>query len=142
MLSNSIFILSVLGLGYILILLSKAKLHAQKYDFIANGTLDNLIRKSLITNEMATSLMNDSSYAYDISKKLVSMAEILYNYENNDFLIDDVDDTIKQRLEEKDLDLTAAMWGAGNLMTSAEPAALEQKIANEHSQINKLLSSR
>ncbi len=75
----------------ILILLSKAKLHAQKYDFISNGTLDNLIRKSLITNEMATSLMNDSSYAYDISKKLVSMAEILYNRENNDFLIDDED---------------------------------------------------
>jgi len=75
----------------ILVLLSKAKIHAQKYDFIANGTLNKLIRKSLITNEMATFLMNDSSYAYDISKKLVSMAEILYNSENNDFLIDDED---------------------------------------------------
>jgi phosphate:Na+ symporter len=75
----------------ILVLLSKAKLHAQKYDFIANGTLDNLIRNSLITNEMATSLMNDSSYAFDISKKLVSMAEILYNKENNALLIDDED---------------------------------------------------
>lgn len=75
----------------VLLLLSKAKVHAQKYDFIANGTLDNLIRKGLITNEMATSLMNDSSYAFDISKKLVSMAEILYNQENNDLLIDEDD---------------------------------------------------
>ena len=84
----------------VLILLSKAKVHAQKYDFIANGTLDNLIRNSLITNEMATSLMNDSSYAYDISKKLVSMAEILYSYENDELLIDDED--VKTILNEKD----------------------------------------
>lgn len=84
----------------VLLLLSKAKLHAQKYDFIANGTLDNLIRKSLITNEMATSLMNDSSYAFDISRKLVSMAEILYNRENNDLLIDD--DDVQTILNEKD----------------------------------------
>ena len=75
----------------VLMLLSKVKLHAQKYDFISNGTLDNLIRKGLITNKMATSLMNDSSYAFDISKKLISMAEILYNRENNDLLIDDED---------------------------------------------------
>ena len=84
----------------VLILLSKAKIHAQKYDFISNGTLDNLIRKNLITNEMATSLMNDSSYAFDISKKLVSMAEILYNNENNALLIDDED--IETILSQKD----------------------------------------
>lgn len=84
----------------VLVLLSKAKYHAQKYDFIANGTLDNLIRKSLITNEMATSLMNDSSYAFDISRKLVSMAEILYNHENNALLIDD--DDVQTILNEKD----------------------------------------
>ncbi len=62
----------------IIMLLSKAKLHTKKYDVIANGTLDNLIRKSLITNEMATSLMNDSAYAYDISKNLIAMAGILF----------------------------------------------------------------
>jgi phosphate:Na+ symporter len=83
----------------VLILLSKAKLHAKKYDFIANGTIDNLIRNSLITNEMATSLMNDSSYVFDISRKLVSMAEILYNHENNALLIDDED--IQTILNEK-----------------------------------------
>ena len=84
----------------VLTLLSKAKLHAQKYDFIANGTLDNLIRNSLITNEMATSLMNDSSYAFGISNKLVSMAEILYNNENSALLIDDED--VHTILNEKD----------------------------------------
>ncbi len=62
----------------IMLLLSKAKLHTAKYDIIANGTLDNLIRNNLITNEMATSLMNDSTYAYGISKNLIAMAEIIF----------------------------------------------------------------
>ena len=62
----------------IIVLLSKAKVHTQRYDILANGTLDNLIRKDLITNEMATSLMNDSSYAYEISKHLIAMAEVIF----------------------------------------------------------------
>jgi len=48
------------------------------------------------------------------------------------FHLDEIDDTIKQRLIEKDVDITAAMWGAGELMTSAEPQIFEQKIADEH----------
>jgi len=62
----------------IVLLLAKAKVHTQKNDIISNGMLDNLIRKHLITNEMATSLMNDSSYTYNISKNLTSMAEVLF----------------------------------------------------------------
>ena len=62
----------------IMMLLSKAKLQTAKYDIVANGTLDNLIRNNLITNEMATSLMNDSNYAHDISKNLIAMAEIIF----------------------------------------------------------------
>jgi phosphate:Na+ symporter len=68
----------------IILLLSKAKIHAERYDIITNGTLDKLIRKSLITNQMATSLMNDSDYAYSISKHLVAMAEILFIDINSD----------------------------------------------------------
>ncbi|MEA2028631.1 MAG: Na/Pi symporter [Campylobacterota bacterium] len=62
----------------IVLLLSKSKIHMEKYDVLATGVLDNLIRKGLISNEMATSLMNDSTYAYNISKSLVNMAEILF----------------------------------------------------------------
>jgi hypothetical protein len=42
----------------IMVLISKAKIHMERYDIITNGTLDRLIRKGLITNQMATSLMN------------------------------------------------------------------------------------
>ena len=62
----------------IILLLSKAKVHMQQYDIVANGTLDSLIRKNLISNEMATSLMNDSSYAYNISKNFIAMAEVIF----------------------------------------------------------------
>ena len=62
----------------IILLLSKAKIHMEKYDVLVNGTLDNLIRNGLISNEMATSLMNDSSYAYDISRNLIEMASVVF----------------------------------------------------------------
>ena len=66
------------------LLLSKAKIHTERYDIITNGTLDRLIRKGLITNTMATSLMNDSDYANSISKNLIAMAEVLFIDINSD----------------------------------------------------------
>ncbi len=56
----------------------------QRYEILANGTIDNLIRDDLITNEMATSLMNDSTYAYEISKNLIAMTEVIFIEEDSD----------------------------------------------------------
>ena len=50
----------------------------EEEDIIANGTLDQLIRKNRITPDMATSLMNDSGFAYDIQYNLIDAAEILF----------------------------------------------------------------
>lgn len=44
-----------------------------------NSTVDSLIRKGQVSVEMATSLMNDSSYAYNISNKLIKLGEILFS---------------------------------------------------------------
>jgi phosphate:Na+ symporter len=90
-----------------LLLLSKAKVHTEKYDILANGTLDKLIREGLITNEMATSLMNDSAYAYHISKNLIAMAEITFAGRNRSIesLNEEMsmnDEDIKAILEKKD----------------------------------------
>jgi phosphate:Na+ symporter len=74
----------------VVLLISKMKLHIEKYDDIANETLNNLIRNKQITNEMATSLMNDSAYAYNISKRLITMAEIVYVYSDTDELMNDM----------------------------------------------------
>jgi len=91
----------------ILLLLSKTKVHTEKYDILANGTLDNLIRNSLITNEMATSLMNDSAYAYDIGKNLIAMAEVTFSdlKGDGDNLNEEMlmsDEEVKTFLEKKD----------------------------------------
>lgn len=82
---RNINILATIDEEYIkILLLSKTKTYAKKYDIISNGTLDNLIRNHLITNQMATSLMNDSTYVFNISKNLIYMAEELFIDKSSD----------------------------------------------------------
>ena len=50
----------------------------EEEDIIANGTLDGLIREQRITPDMATSLMNDSAFSYDIQNNLIYAAEIVF----------------------------------------------------------------
>jgi phosphate:Na+ symporter len=45
----------------------------------SNASIDKLIRKDLITAEMASSLFNDYSNVNDIIKKLIEVAELLYS---------------------------------------------------------------
>ncbi|MES9901933.1 MAG: Na/Pi cotransporter family protein, partial [Sedimenticola sp.] len=54
------------------------KLEMAEHDRTVNETIEQLIRDGLITAQMATSLMNDSSYAYDVAKDLVQMSEVLF----------------------------------------------------------------
>ncbi|MCP4125481.1 MAG: Na/Pi cotransporter family protein [Gammaproteobacteria bacterium] len=54
------------------------KLEMEENDSTVNGTLETLIRESKITPLMATSLMNDATYAYDVTKNLVQMGEVLF----------------------------------------------------------------
>ena len=45
---------------------------------IGNGKLDKLIREPKIEPKMVTSLINDSAFTYDISKKLLKIANTLW----------------------------------------------------------------
>lgn len=47
-------------------------------DLINNGKIDNLIRENKIDTNMATSIINDSAFAYDIIKRLVRAATVLW----------------------------------------------------------------
>lgn len=56
----------------------------------SNKSMDKLIRDDLITTEMASSLFNDYANVNDMIKKLIEVAEILYDdkdslFENNNF---------------------------------------------------------
>ena len=47
-------------------------------DIVADGKLDELIRDHKIDGEMATSIMNDSSYTSQIGTKLIDMGSVLF----------------------------------------------------------------
>jgi tRNA pseudouridine13 synthase len=48
------------------------------------------------------------------------------------FHLDEVDDAIRQRFIDKDVDITATMWGAGEPMTTGAPKDLELTISEKH----------
>jgi tRNA pseudouridine13 synthase len=48
------------------------------------------------------------------------------------FIADNVDDELQKRYQDKDIDITAPMWGAGELMTTLDSATFEQEIADKY----------
>jgi phosphate:Na+ symporter len=50
----------------------------EKQDVLANGTLDQLVCDHAIDSQMATSLMNDSAFAYDIDLRMIEIVEDIY----------------------------------------------------------------
>ena len=61
--------------------LSKAELlkeYLKSLDVIATGRIDILIREKRIDKKMATTLLNDSSHAYNVINKLINVAKILW----------------------------------------------------------------
>jgi len=84
--------------------MEEIKIEIEKRVREVNKNLDSLIRGGFITPEMATSLMNDAAYSYDVAHNLVNMAEVLFNIEDDDIreaeqsiLLDkgDVDDIVE-----------------------------------------------
>jgi len=51
------------------------------------------------------------------------------------FLADKIDAQIIERLAQKDIDITAPMWGAGNLMTQGQSLLFEQTLAQSYPEI-------
>ena len=58
--------------------LLKLKAKAKNAIHSSNESINELIRNNLITRNMASSLVNDNDNANDITKKLISIAELLY----------------------------------------------------------------
>jgi phosphate:Na+ symporter len=58
--------------------LDSLKLEMAQGDITVNGMLEKLIRDKKITANMATSLMNDATYATDVAKNLIQMGETIF----------------------------------------------------------------
>lgn len=85
--------------------------------------------RSTIFNEVINERINKNTFSK------VQIGDVLMlSGTQSVFHLDDIDDTIKQRLIEQDVDITGPMWGAGELMTSAEPKIFEQQVANKHNE--------
>lgn len=56
------------------------------------------------------------------------------------FVVDQLDETIEQRLQEKDIDITAPMWGAGDLMSKEDVNQLESNVGQGYPEFCKGLS--
>jgi len=86
--------------------LDELKVDAERTGFLASGSIDRLIRDNLITADMATSLIKDSSYLRDVRDDLIEMTRILFTpYEAGFKEIEDdislLDDEIDAILDEK-----------------------------------------
>jgi phosphate:Na+ symporter len=58
--------------------LDELKVEIERNDILVNGSLDHLIRGNLITADMATSLINDGTYARSVADNLIAMSRILF----------------------------------------------------------------
>ena len=60
---------------------------SEKRDVLLDGSIEKLLRKDLITNEMATSLMNDSNSVQQIVSDLINVSQLLYMH--TDLIVED-----------------------------------------------------
>ena len=81
--------------------------------------------RSLIFNEMISQRIEQQTF-----DKLVSGDVLMLAGTQSVFLADVIDEHLTARLAGHDLDITAPMWGAGELMTTGDAHAFEQSIAN------------
>ncbi|PLY05278.1 MAG: Na/Pi cotransporter family protein [Arcobacter sp.] len=65
----------------------------QNLDVLNSGRIDDLIRTEKITSKMATSLINDSTSAYNICKNLLRIANILFIRDEKLRTLGEIDET-------------------------------------------------
>ena len=89
--------------------LEKLKSKADKSDVLIDGSINKLVRANLITNEMATSLMNDSASITRMVRDLVNIVELLYT--QHDMILED-EPTQEQDLEEEGILSVEDNWAS------------------------------
>ncbi|MBC8210050.1 MAG: Na/Pi cotransporter family protein [Gammaproteobacteria bacterium] len=64
------------------LMIDQLKLESDTQYTLHNKNINEMIRKRVITADMAISLMNDRAYVYNISRKLIDMGETLFIKQN------------------------------------------------------------
>jgi phosphate:Na+ symporter len=66
------------------LMIDQLRLETDTLDTQQNKSINEMIRRHLITADMAVSLMNDKAYVYNISRKLIEMGYTLFIQQNKD----------------------------------------------------------
>jgi len=82
--------------------------------------------RSWLFNSMVSERLQLANYETPLSGDVMMLAA------SNACFAEEVDTQLKARVADKELHLTAAMWGRGHSMASAAVAELEQKIADDN----------
>lgn len=91
--------------------LAELAARVEAHDIVTNGHLDQLIRDRAITPEQATSLMNDSAYAYRIGKNLIAMARAIF------LPFEELDAELRDELALESSELRDILQSSGELET-------------------------
>lgn len=75
------------------LMIDQLKVRSDAWYTQQNKNINDMIREHRITAEMATSLINDGSYVYNISRKLIEMGHTLFIKQNKE--LSDVEKTIQ-----------------------------------------------
>ena len=81
--------------------------------------------RSLIFNQMVGQRIEQQTFDSLMNGDVLMLAGT-----QSVFLADVIDESLQARLVEHDLDITASMWGAGELMTTGDARTFEQSIAD------------
>ena len=83
--------------------------------------------RSLIFNDLISERITQQTFDQPLAGDVLMLAGT-----QSVFLADVIEDSLLTRLAEHDLDITAPMWGAGELMTTGKACDFEQTIADKH----------
>jgi len=83
--------------------------------------------RSIIFNQMVSQRIEQQNFETLISGDVFMLAGT-----QSVFLAEDIDEKIVSRFKEKDIDLTAPMWGAGDLMTEGDALLFEQQVSMQY----------
>ena len=86
--------------------------------------------RSWLFNEYVSSRLADNYYTQPLAGDVMSLAG-----SNSFFSAQLIDEKIIQRLALRDIQLSAPMWGAGELPSKSDAAEYEHRLASKHPQI-------
>ncbi|WP_440876433.1 tRNA pseudouridine(13) synthase TruD [Thalassotalea sp. PLHSN55] len=83
--------------------------------------------RSAIFNKMVSERIANNSFEQLLAGDVMMLAGT-----QSVFVADTIDETLNKRFAEKDIDITAPMWGAGELMTQLNAKEFEENIAQQY----------